>query len=55
MKTSNERNAIEEFLRSSMLKYEADYSYQEECRYEIAAALEPVKKNKSKEKYFLEV
>ena len=46
--------SIEEFLRSSV-KYSAekDYSYQEQLRYEVAAATEPKKQYKKKD--FLEV
>ena len=51
MKISNE--SIEEFLRFS-LKYQ-DHSYEEQQRYEIAAALEPTKTIKTKDKNFLEV
>lgn len=55
MKTSYER-AIEDFLRSS-IAYQAaekDFIYEEQLRYEIAAALEPSKKM-NKKKRFLEV
>ena len=53
MKTSYER-AIEEFLRSSVADTaeKEDYSYEEQLRYEVAAALEPKKRYK---KNFLEV
>lgn len=45
--------SIEEFLRS-LLKYRADeYSYEEQLRHEVAAAIEPEKHYKKKN--FLEV
>lgn len=55
MKTSN-KSIIEDFLRSSV-KYNAekDYSYWEEQRYLVAAALEPERKIRNKSKDFLEV
>lgn len=55
MKPSYERS-IKEFLRSSMAENTADdYSYEEQLRYEVAAALEPDKKYYYKRKRFLEV
>ncbi len=56
MKPSYERS-IEEFLRSSMADTaeKEDYSYEEQLRYEVAAALEPDKKYYCKRKRFLEV
>ena len=55
MKPSYERS-IEEFLRSSMTDTADDYSYEEQLRYEVAAALEPDKKPYYyKRKRFLEV
>lgn len=56
MKTSYERAAIEDFLRSLAVYQTAedDYSYEEQLRYEVAAALEPKKQNRKKQR-FLEV
>lgn len=57
MKTSYQRS-IEEFLRSSIADTaeKEDYSYEEQLRYEVAAALEPNKKPYFyKKKRFLEV
>ena len=57
MKTSYQRS-IEEFLRSSMAgtAEKEDYSYEEQLRYEVAAALEPSKQYYNyKKKDFLEV
>ncbi len=53
MKTRYERS-IEEFLRSSMADTVDDYSYEEQLRYEVAAALEPKKQDTRKQR-FLEV
>lgn len=58
MKTRYERS-IEEFLRSSMADTaeKEDYSYEEQLRYDVAAALEPNSKKPYyyKRRRFLEV